>query len=111
MSDTNAILDINFSATGFELVALPIIVISPIIIAELTFTNSAVKLFGGWLIPEHNVPGIGLVRNQWRRIYINQKQFINFPNLYTPNDYTLYFKASEWLAIRESNLKIYEVTG
>lgn len=111
MSDTRAVVDIELSGTGIELVPLFITITSPIIIAELIYTNSAVKLFGGWLIPEHNVPNIGIVRNKWARLYINNKQFISFPSLYVPNDYTLYFKASEWLMTRESNLRIFEVTG
>lgn len=109
MSGTSAVLDIELTAIGLDPVALPILVTSPVIIAEVIFANPAAKLFAGWLIPEHNVQGVGPVINAWRRVYMNQKQFIAFPNLYTPNDYSLYFRSSEWLSVRQFTLRIFEV--
>lgn len=94
---------------NFNSIDLPVLISTPVIVVELKFlANLSVNRLGGWLIPKYNLP-VGITEGQRRRIYC-KRQFLQYPQLYTPNDYTLTFQPTYTMLDKMLELIIYEVT-
>jgi hypothetical protein len=100
----------NSFLVNFDSIDLPVLISTPVIVVELKFlTNLNIQKLGGWLIPKYNLPVVGLTEGQRRRVYC-KRQFLQFPQLYTPNDYALTFQPTYRMLDKMLELIIYEVT-
>lgn len=93
----------------FNSIDLPVLISTPVIVVELKFlANSSIQRLGGWLIPKYDLP-VGITEGQRKRIYC-KRQFLQYPQLYTPNDYALTFQPTYAMIDKMLELIIYEVT-
>lgn len=98
----------NSFLVDFNSIDLPVLISTPVIVVELKFlANLNVKRLGGWLISKYNLP-VGITEGQRKRIYCKQ-QFLQYPQLYSPNDYTLSFQPTYVMLDKILELTIYEV--
>ena len=99
----------NSFLVDFNSIDLPVLITTPVIVAELKFlSNPNIRRFGGWLIPKYSLP-VGITEGQRRGIYC-KRQFLQYPQLYTLNDYGLTFQAAYSMLDKMLELIIYEVT-
>ena len=94
---------------NFNSIDLPVLISTPVIVVDLKFlTNLTIQKLGGWLIPKYDLV-VGTTEGQRRRIYC-KRQFLQYPQLYTPNDYALTFQPTYQMLDKMLELAIYEVT-
>ena len=92
---------------NFNSLDLPVLISTPVLVVELKFlANPAIQRLGGWLIPKYVLP-VGPTEGQRRRVYC-KRQFLQYPQLYTPNDYSLTFQPTYLMLDKMLELIIYE---
>lgn len=88
---------------------VPIVISGQVLIAEASYSNSAINFLAGWLIPFKQITGIGNVDQRWNRLYCGNRKFITINLPYFPQDYQVRFHPSWFFHTRPLTLKIWEV--